>query len=157
MRSFQLLALALVAPSVCQAMVNPTKTLIVSLSSHVRKGPFLLSPQTSFLSLPRGGGGNLALSPETVQMAETLAPKIGILTSTALYFAPAAAVLSAIQSDDIGDLNPLPLAIMSIVSVAWLAYGLVEVRTFCSLLLICTAPKTSQCEERYCDHICRQD
>ena len=124
MRSFQLLALALLAPSVCQAMANPTKTLIVSLSSQVRKGPFLMSPQTSFLSLPRGGGGNLALSPETVQMAETLAPKIGILTSTALYFAPAAAVLSAIQSDDIGDLNPLPLAIMSIVSVAWLAYGL---------------------------------
>jgi solute carrier family 50 protein (sugar transporter) len=71
----------------------------------------------------RGGALSLSLD-DAVHLAETLAPKVGILTSTALYFAPAAAVLTAVRSDEIGDLNPLPLAIMSVVSVAWLAYGL---------------------------------
>jgi solute carrier family 50 protein (sugar transporter) len=70
------------------------------------------------------GGSVLSLSPEAMRLAETFAPKLGIFTSTALYFAPAAAVLSALKADDIGELNPLPLAIMSVVSVAWLAYGL---------------------------------
>lgn len=70
------------------------------------------------------GGGMLHLSPAAAALAETLAPKVGILTSTALYFAPALAVLRAIDKDDMGDLNPLPLAVMSIVSVSWLAYGI---------------------------------
>ena len=64
------------------------------------------------------------MTPNTVALAETLAPSVGVLTSTALYFAPLTAVLAAIRNDDMGDLNPLPLAIMSVVSVAWLAYGL---------------------------------
>jgi solute carrier family 50 protein (sugar transporter) len=68
-------------------------------------------------------GGALSLSPDAIRLAQTLAPKVGIFTSSALYFAPATAVLAAIRSNDLGDLNPLPLAIMSIVSVAWLAYG----------------------------------
>ena len=72
----------------------------------------------------RGGSSALALSPEAIRLAETLAPKVGIITSSALYFAPTAAVLQAIRTNDIGDLNPLPLAIMSVVSVAWLAYGI---------------------------------
>jgi solute carrier family 50 protein (sugar transporter) len=68
-------------------------------------------------------GGALSLSPDALRLAQTLAPKVGIFTSSALYFAPASAVLAAIRSNDLGDLNPVPLAIMSIVSVAWLAYG----------------------------------
>mmetsp|Transcript_9686 Transcript_9686/g.22768 ORF Transcript_9686/g.22768 Transcript_9686/m.22768 type:complete len:280 (+) Transcript_9686:80-919(+) len=68
-------------------------------------------------------GGALSLSPEVLQIAESLAPKVGVLTSSALYFAPTAAVLAAIRANDIGDLNPLPLAFMSIASVAWLTYG----------------------------------
>lgn len=68
-------------------------------------------------------GGALSLSPEALKIAETLAPKVGVLTSSALYFAPTAAVLSAIRSNNIGDLNPIPLAFMSIASVAWLTYG----------------------------------
>eukprot|EP00591_Stephanopyxis_turris_P007379 CAMPEP_0195507818 /NCGR_PEP_ID=MMETSP0794_2-20130614/1185_1 /TAXON_ID=515487 /ORGANISM="Stephanopyxis turris, Strain CCMP 815" /LENGTH=288 /DNA_ID=CAMNT_0040634619 /DNA_START=35 /DNA_END=901 /DNA_ORIENTATION=+ len=75
-------------------------------------------------TVPNGGALSLSLSPEALRIAETIAPKIGVLTSTALYFAPAAAVLSAIRADDIGDLNPFPLAIMSVVSICWLAYGL---------------------------------
>jgi len=75
----------------------------------------------------RGGGGSLqplSLSPDAIALAENLAPKVGIVTSTLLYFTSAPAVLTAIKNEDMGDLNPLPLAIMSVVSVAWLAYGL---------------------------------
>eukprot|EP00980_Cylindrotheca_fusiformis_P018408 scaffold6052_cov118-Cylindrotheca_fusiformis.AAC.21 len=68
-------------------------------------------------------GGALSLSPEALRLAETLAPKIGIFTATALYLAPASAVFDAIRADDIGDLNPVPLAIMSVVCMAWLVYG----------------------------------
>lgn len=68
-------------------------------------------------------GGALNLSPEALALAQTLAPKVGVLTSTFLYFAPAGAVIKAIKDDDIGSLNTLPLALMSIVSVSWLAYG----------------------------------
>ena len=79
--------------------------------------------------IPRGGSEGstttlLQLSPEAVAFAESIAPKIGIFTSSALYFAPTIAVWNAIRNDDIGDLNPLPLGIMSIGSVAWLAYGI---------------------------------
>ena len=66
----------------------------------------------------------LFLSPEAVLLAETVAPKLGIITSTALYFAPIGAVVNAIRSNDIGELNPIPLVLMSIVSSLWLAYGI---------------------------------
>ena len=75
---------------------------------------------TEISAIPRGG----ALSPEALALAKTLAPQVGVLTSTALYFAPALSVWKAIKENDMGDLNPLPLAIMSIVSLSWLAYGL---------------------------------
>ena len=57
-------------------------------------------------------------------IVKSLIPKIGVVTSTALYFSPLMAVLSAKMSGNIGDLNPIPLAIMAISSVCWLAYGL---------------------------------
>ena len=86
---------------------------------------------TTATRIPRGGGGDdgtttgLSLSPQALAFAESIAPKVGILTSSALYFAPTIAVYNAVFRDnDIGELNPLPLGIMSIVSVAWLAYGI---------------------------------
>lgn len=69
-------------------------------------------------------GGSLSMSPNALMIAESLAPKAGILTASALYFVSAPAVMNAIRKNDIGDLNPIPLTIMSIVSVAWLVYGL---------------------------------
>jgi solute carrier family 50 protein (sugar transporter) len=59
-----------------------------------------------------------------LSLAETLAPRIGIFTSTGLYCSPAVAVLAAIRTGDLADLNPLPLGIMSISAIAWLVYGL---------------------------------
>eukprot|EP00751_Fragilariopsis_kerguelensis_P030335 CAMPEP_0170906626 /NCGR_PEP_ID=MMETSP0735-20130129/808_1 /TAXON_ID=186038 /ORGANISM="Fragilariopsis kerguelensis, Strain L26-C5" /LENGTH=416 /DNA_ID=CAMNT_0011302567 /DNA_START=15 /DNA_END=1265 /DNA_ORIENTATION=- len=86
-----------------------------------------------------------------LQLAEILAPKVGILTSTLLYLAPAKAVWDAIQrakqnhcqhnknkkNDDdyentndttrfVSDLNPLPIAMMPSVAVSWFVYGLVS-------------------------------
>jgi len=81
------------------------------------------------------------------QLTETLAPKVGILTSTVLYLAPATAVWEAIQrakqkkkkshnnnntNDNdttrrlLSDLNPLPIALMPMVAVSWFVYGLVS-------------------------------
>lgn len=87
-----------------------------------RAAPPLPKASLTAISAIRGGD----LSPEIVALAETVAPRIGIITSTALYFAPALTVWKAIQENDMGELNPLPLAIMSIVSVSFLAYGLVS-------------------------------
>mmetsp|Transcript_31844 Transcript_31844/g.48850 ORF Transcript_31844/g.48850 Transcript_31844/m.48850 type:complete len:270 (+) Transcript_31844:103-912(+) len=64
----------------------------------------------------------LALNP--LDVAEKICPRVGVLTSTFLYLSPALAVLKAIRSSSLGDLNPLPLAIMSVSSVAWFVYGL---------------------------------
>ncbi|CAJ1953037.1 unnamed protein product [Cylindrotheca closterium] len=69
-------------------------------------------------------GGSLSLSPGALQIAEKLAPKLGILTASALYLAPAGAVMNAVKKNDIGDLDPIPVTISSVVSVCWLVYGL---------------------------------
>jgi len=76
--------------------------------------------------IPRGGGRErgTALSMNTLKVIETIAPRLGIFTSTALYFSPAAAVWKAVRSANVGDLNPLPLGIMSVSSISWLVYGL---------------------------------
>ncbi|KAL3932328.1 MAG: hypothetical protein SGBAC_010902 [Bacillariaceae sp.] len=57
-------------------------------------------------------------------IAKSLVPKVGIFSASVVYFAPTNAVVNAVRNNDIGDLNPIPLTIMSIVSVAWLVYGL---------------------------------
>lgn len=89
-----------------------------------QKDTLRTSPSSSTISqISTLRGGALQLSPEALALAETLAPKVGVLTSTFLYFAPAATVLQAIKDDDIGSLNTLPLALMAIVSLSWLAYG----------------------------------
>ena len=57
-------------------------------------------------------------------LAETWAPKLGVVTCLALFLAPLNAVRDTIRRNQMCDLNPLPLALMSIVTVSWLAYGL---------------------------------
>ncbi|KAL7463821.1 hypothetical protein ACHAXS_005318 [Conticribra weissflogii] len=54
----------------------------------------------------------------------TLVPSIGILTTSLLYLSPMTTVRSANKERSLGDLNPIPLAIMAVSSVCWLAYGL---------------------------------
>ncbi|EJK71989.1 hypothetical protein THAOC_06521 [Thalassiosira oceanica] len=72
-----------------------------------------------------GGGGGLEMTIDLDSpIVKSLIPKLGVVTSTALYFSPLMAVLNAKMSGDIGDLNPIPLTIMAISSVCWLAYGL---------------------------------
>lgn len=68
------------------------------------------------------GGSSLDMSSN--QLVTTLVPRIGILTSTLLYFSPMAAVLSASKNKSLGELNPIPLAIMAVSSLCWLVYGL---------------------------------
>lgn len=76
----------------------------------------------------RGGGGEQALEMSAVNtihpLVTTLVPQIGILTSTILYFSPFAAVRRASISENLGDLNPVPLAVMAVSSICWLVYGL---------------------------------
>jgi len=127
LRSFSFVAclVLLSHTSGASALTTPGRTwggTVIAVSPN--KSQLGTNTNTNTNGLRVRGGGALELSPATIQLAETLAPKFGILSSTALYFAPAAAVLAAVRSDDIGDLNPLPLAIMSIVSIAWLTYGL---------------------------------
>jgi solute carrier family 50 protein (sugar transporter) len=108
------------------AFLSPSSGLQIPYSRHFHEKYATLNQKQpySLKKMVPLRGGALSLSPDAVRLAETLAPKIGIFTSTYLYFAPTVAVLSAIKADDISDLNPLPLAFMSVVSVAWLAYGL---------------------------------
>jgi solute carrier family 50 protein (sugar transporter) len=121
MRFHASIAAMMVLPSACTALqARSYQSLSDQHPSTTRKN----SPSFPWLKTTAEiRGGALSLSPDAVRLAQTLAPKVGIFTSSALYFAPATAVLAAIRSNDLGDLNPLPLAIMSIVSVAWLAYG----------------------------------
>eukprot|EP00585_Thalassiosira_rotula_P008951 CAMPEP_0196145472 /NCGR_PEP_ID=MMETSP0910-20130528/20370_1 /TAXON_ID=49265 /ORGANISM="Thalassiosira rotula, Strain GSO102" /LENGTH=230 /DNA_ID=CAMNT_0041407427 /DNA_START=220 /DNA_END=912 /DNA_ORIENTATION=+ len=76
----------------------------------------------------RGGGGSSSSlemsSLATNPLITSLIPKIGIITSTLLYFSPMSAVRAASKDESLGDLNPIPLAIMAISSVCWLVYGL---------------------------------
>jgi solute carrier family 50 protein (sugar transporter) len=125
----RLILLLFLSCCVSDALSSPTRRLETpNLRNQLHSPSYAL----------RGGASSsvLQLSPEALRLAETLAPKVGILTSTALYFAPAAAVWEAIKSDNIGDLNPLPLAIMSIVSVSWLAYGLASQDVYVALSCI---------------------
>jgi solute carrier family 50 protein (sugar transporter) len=75
-----------------------------------------------------------ALSPNLISVAQSIAPRVGIVTSTVLYFSPMVSVYRAVfKEKKIGNLNPLPLTFMAITSVAWLAYGLVAQDPFVAL------------------------
>lgn len=68
------------------------------------------------------GGSSLEMS--SSQLVTTIVSRIGILTSTLLYFSPLTTVRNASNEGSLGDLNPIPLAIMAVSSICWLVYGL---------------------------------
>jgi solute carrier family 50 protein (sugar transporter) len=70
------------------------------------------------------GGAVTALKASPSHLVTTLVPKIGVLTSTLLYFSPFASVKQAQSTNDAGSLNPIPLTIMAVSSLCWLVYGL---------------------------------
>ena len=105
---------------------RPTSTAITS-SSNVRDGKRHQVAKNIVLSEPTPtsfrGGSALEMT-STSSLVTTLVPRIGILTSTLLYFSPFTAVRKASTSDSLNDLNPVPLAIMAVSSLCWLVYGL---------------------------------
>jgi len=62
------------------------------------------------------------LSPVTI--AETVCPKLGLLTAFFLFLSPLQAVRETVQVGELCDLNPLPISFMAIVSTSWMVYGL---------------------------------
>ena len=50
-------------------------------------------------------------------------PLFGVLLSNALYLAPAPAVCEAVRFGRVGNLNVLPLSLMSVSSICWLMYA----------------------------------
>ena len=105
---------------------HPTSTAITK-SSSVRDGKRHQAIKPVKLSEPTPmsfrGGSSLEMSSAS-SIVTTLVPRIGILTSTLLYFSPFTAVRQASSSDSLNDLNPVPLAIMAVSSLCWLVYGL---------------------------------
>ena len=69
------------------------------------------------------GGTSLEMTASS-SLITTLVPRVGILTSTLLYFSPFTAVREASSTETLNDLNPVPLAIMAVSSLCWLVYGL---------------------------------
>jgi len=116
-----------------------------SSTTKITKASFNLGHTESFSSfvgvikprdIPvRGGYDTMdsALSMNAFRVITKIAPRLGIFTSTALYFSPALAVLKAVRASSLGDLNPIPLGIMAIASVSWLAYGLASRDPFVAL------------------------
>mmetsp|Transcript_28774 Transcript_28774/g.81169 ORF Transcript_28774/g.81169 Transcript_28774/m.81169 type:complete len:356 (+) Transcript_28774:152-1219(+) len=92
------------------AWQQPTNSLSTRPSSRRRKRR---STRLSF------GMGNV------MALAETVAPKLGIITSLALFLSPAKAVYDAINTSSLNDLNPLPIALMAMSGASWLSYGIV--------------------------------
>lgn len=60
----------------------------------------------------------------TNTLITSIIPRLGIITSTLLYFSPMSAVRAASKANMLGELNPIPLALMSVASLCWLVYGL---------------------------------
>jgi len=86
---------------------------------RVRSG-FSECPERRRRAAPRGAQSD---SLPIAVLAKTLAPRIGIVTSTALYFSPLSAVVKAVAASDMGTLNPLPLALMSISTIRLEVHG----------------------------------
>ena len=53
-----------------------------------------------------------------------LFPCIGVVLSNGLYLAPVPAVYQAVKRGNVGDLNVLPLAFMTVSTICWFAYAL---------------------------------
>mmetsp|Transcript_31513 Transcript_31513/g.54825 ORF Transcript_31513/g.54825 Transcript_31513/m.54825 type:complete len:293 (-) Transcript_31513:55-933(-) len=82
------------------------------------------SPFSNIMEKPMRARGGSSLEMATNPLITTLIPRIGILTSTLLYFSPMAAVRVASKDESLGELNPTPLALMAVSSLCWLVYGL---------------------------------
>jgi solute carrier family 50 protein (sugar transporter) len=75
-----------------------------------------------------------------LRIAESYAPKFGVVSSIVLYLAPAKAVWDIIsksksksnknQKNKLDGLNPIPIAIMPCVAISWFIYGLVSSDTY---------------------------
>jgi solute carrier family 50 protein (sugar transporter) len=78
----------------------------------------LATPISAFLKpvAPESAMGDL--------IATMFMPIIGVLLSNGLYFSGLPAVYRAQKTGTLGDLNVLPLAIMSLSTTSWLAYAL---------------------------------
>jgi solute carrier family 50 protein (sugar transporter) len=101
---------------------HATKTKTITLKKNKS---FKLHQNDSTIHplLLRGGDTSLQSSLAN-DLVTTLVPKIGVLTSTLLYFSPFATVKRAQSDNALGTLNPIPLTIMAISSLCWLVYGL---------------------------------
>ena len=82
----------------------------------------------------RGGDTTTSLDMTTTNtLITSLIPRLGIITSTLLYFSPMSAVRAASTANLLGDLNPTPLALMAVASLCWLVYGLSIRNSFVTL------------------------
>lgn len=72
----------------------------------------------------RGGSTTSLQTSFANELVTTIIPRVGVLTSTILYFSPYATVKKATTKDSLGELNPVPLTIMAVSSLCWLVYGL---------------------------------
>jgi len=116
--------------SIDNARVTTTTTTTTTTQTTTRKTRTQLemAPPTNIM--------DMLTNEHTLRIAESWAPKIGILTSTLLYLAPAKAVWDVVQrarkkkitenNNLMNGLNPLPISIMPAVAVSWFAYGLVS-------------------------------
>lgn len=69
-------------------------------------------------------GGHTTLNSSTNHFVTTLIPKIGVVTSTLVYFSPFTSVKNAQTNNAVDELNPIPLSMMAVSSLCWLMYGL---------------------------------
>ncbi|KAL7442401.1 hypothetical protein ACHAXH_005198, partial [Discostella pseudostelligera] len=101
---------------------HPARPLAIKhhgLIDNITKKPMVRGGGTSLESV-----SNPSLEILTNPLMLSLIPKIGIITSTLVYFSPMAAVSAASKDGSLGDLNPFPLAVMSVSSICWMVYGL---------------------------------
>jgi len=104
----------------CNALSGPRpfkETIIISNKKQKTKRSSNQEKTSTALS-------SAAAAASMTTLAQSVAPKLGLLTATLLYLAPAAAVRKAVREKNVCDLNPLPLALMTLVTVSWLAYGM---------------------------------
>ena len=85
------------------------------INSHIRHDG--LSSPTSSSSTALA-----AFSPVTI--ADTICPKLGLLTALFLFLSPLQAVRETVKVGELCNLNPLPISFMAILSSSWMVYGL---------------------------------
>lgn len=105
-------------------LLGATSALAVRRSPLV-PGRSALKPAA--LLLPVGAGksrGCRGATMSAVSLADRVCPALGFLLSNALYAAPLPATLRRVKAGSLGELNPLPSALMVIGTTSWLGYAL---------------------------------